>query len=1045
MNPEQMNRQELVEEVKKLRSQLDGVEGQASNLERREGTSTEETASILENVFSTPHLLIAYMDREFNYLRVNETFAKAGDHSPDYFSGKNHFDLYPSDENMAIFNNVVDSGKPYSAVTKAFEFPNHPERGATGWDLTLQPVVDNSGEVDGVILYLVDATKHIQAEQRYRLLAENVTDTIWTVDMNLQPTYISPSVKVLRGYSVEEATAQSLDEILLPDSYQLVLEHFAREIENIEKGIFKPMTLELEFSCKDGSTVMTESTISVLYDEQGTPSFLLGVSRDISERKVADESLRESEEKFRALAENSTDTIMRFDRGHRHLYVNPIVEKLTGIAAEKHIGKTHRELGFDVDLSWQFEEAIEKVFEGKSENRIEFKLPNGIWIDWLLIPEFSGAGEVKCVITSARDITEQKRAEAVLKESEELYRALFEMANDAIFIMKDGIFIDCNSSTLEMFGCKRNDILGKTPVMFSPNIQPDGQDSREKAGKKVTAAEKGEAQFFEWQHTKLDGTPFDAEVSLNVVELNTGRHLQAVVRNITRRKVAARVIQESEQSLKLALEGADLGTWDWNSQTGEVIINERYAAMLGHTMDEIEPDYYGWESRLHPDDKERIVRKLYDHIEGITPDYEGEFRLKSKSGDWVWILSKGKVVEFDQQGKPLRAAGTHLDITDRKTVEVILRESEERYRGLVEMSPDAIIVHIDGRLIYANPAAVELWGAEDERNLVGKHVFDLLHSEDREEVDRLIKVSKITGAASAPQAEMIPSVEKILRFDGKMIDVEISGVSVMFNGELARQIFIRDISERKREEARKREFEVQQRQAQKLESIGTLASGVAHEINNPIMGIMNYAKLLGREFEPDTQQLTSVERILDLCDRITAIVKNLLIFSRQEKESYSPARMIDIVKTTLSLVSHQIKKEQIIMTVEVTEDLPKIKCRSQQMQQVLLNLINNARDALSERDPKIANQKRIEIITEIVEVEGKSLLRTTVSDSAGGMTQAIADRVFDPFFTTKSKDKGTGLGLSISHGIIKEHGGRLWFDTELNKGTSFYIDVPIEI
>jgi len=218
-------------------------------------------------------------------------------------------------------------------------------------------------------------------------------------------------------------------------------------------------------------------------------------------------------------------------------------------------------------------------------------------------PVFDKTGTVTMVTEHVRDISERKRAEEALKESEVRYRTLFESANDAIFIMKDHVFTDCNESTLDMFGCTRDEIIGRHPYDLSPPTQPDGRESREKSLEKINAVMKDQTQSFEWKHTRCDGTAFDVEVSLNMVELREGICLQAIVRDITSRKRAEKALRKSEQRLELALKGADLGLWDRNLQTGEVIRNERVAEIHGSSIDEMEATVQFWESNIHPDDK----------------------------------------------------------------------------------------------------------------------------------------------------------------------------------------------------------------------------------------------------------------------------------------------------------------------------------------------------------------------------------------------------------------------------------------------------------
>jgi PAS domain S-box-containing protein len=241
-----------------------------------------------------------------------------------------------------------------------------------------------------------------------------------------------------------------------------------------------------------------------------------------------------------------------------------------------------------------------------------------------------------------------------------------------------------------------------------------------------------------------------------------------------------------------------------------------------------------------------------------------------------------------------------------------------------------------------------------------------------------------------------------------------------------------------------RKLEEQLMHSQKIESIGTLAGGVAHEINNPINGIMNYAQLILDRLEKESPAREFAKEILQETQRIAKIVRNLLTFARHEKQSHSPAQLSDIVASVLSLIQTVMRHDQIDLHVEIPADLPKIKCRSQQIQQVLMNLMTNARDALNERYPDYNQEKRLRVYAEVITKQGRRFIRTTVEDSGTGIPTEILDRIFDPFFTTKPKEAGTGLGLSISYGIVKDHGGELSVESEPGRYTRFHLDLPVD-
>jgi len=252
-----------------------------------------------------------------------------------------------------------------------------------------------------------------------------------------------------------------------------------------------------------------------------------------------------------------------------------------------------------------------------------------------------------------------------------------------------------------------------------------------------------------------------------------------------------------------------------------------------------------------------------------------------------------------------------------------------------------------------------------------------------------------------------------------------------------------DITERVRATEEKESLRARLQLQQRLESIGTLAGGVAHEINNPINGIMNYAQIIIDRSSGDEHVQTFAREIINEAERVADIVRALLTFARQEKQYHSPATTADIVEATLSLVQAVLRHDQIALTVDVPDDLPKVRCRSQHIQQVLMNLITNARDALNERYPEFDKNKTLRIAASVLKENGDGWVRLTVEDHGTGIPEDARERIFDPFYTTKGPDVGKGLGLSASHGIAGEHKGRLQVESEVGEWTRFHLDLPV--
>jgi PAS domain S-box-containing protein len=517
--------------------------------------------------------------------------------------------------------------------------------------------------------------------------------------------------------------------------------------------------------------------------------------------------------------------------------------------------------------------------------------------------------------------------------------------------------------------------------------------------------------------------------------LDSNRTLESRVRQRTaelekensERKRTEEAFRLSEERLRLALDGTFDGIWDWNLQTGQMYFSPRYYTMMGYEPGEFPAAYESWRRLLHPDDLEPSEGVVQKAIENHSP-FAIEFRFKAKSGEWRWILGRGKVAESDFAGKAVRMAGSHTDITERKRAEEALR----KYERIVSTSQDLMaLVNRD----YVYEAVNESYLAAHQRpriDVVGRTVPEVMG----ESVFREMIRSRLDQAFSGHTVHY-QSPFDFVGLGRRIMDVTYFPMFEETGKVEGVVVNSRDITETRR-------LEEQLMQSQKIESIGTLAGGVAHEINNPINGIMNYAQLILDRLEKGSPAREFAREILTETQRIARIVRNLLTFARHEKQSHSPALLSDIVSAVLSLIQAVMRRDQIDLQVEIPEDLPKIKCRSQQIQQVLMNLMTNARDALNDRYPGYSPEKTLRITGELIIKQGRRFIRTTVEDTGAGIPVELRDRIFDPFFTTKPKETGTGLGLSISYGITRDHGGELSVESEPGRYTRFHMDLPVD-
>jgi PAS domain S-box-containing protein len=437
-------------------------------------------------------------------------------------------------------------------------------------------------------------------------------------------------------------------------------------------------------------------------------------------------------------------------------------------------------------------------------------------------------------------------------------------------------------------------------------------------------------------------------------------------------------------------------------------------------------------STLNTLSEAEIIKALKDSKEYRRNNFV--FKHRKKDGSVIDVEVESGPINF---GEKTYLYSIVIDITERVRAIQELELSEKRFRLVVDNAPDAIFIQTNHRFAFLNKAALKLFKADSEEEILYTWVMDRFHPSYHKSIeDRILLLND--------KQKSVEAIEEVfLTMNNEPIDVEAVAVPIFFEGSNGAMVFARDIAERKQLEKNKIEWNMKIQQQQKLEAIGTLAGGVAHEINNPINGIINYAQLIVDDVE-SVQSKKYANSIIQESERISEIVRNLLQFSRQEKQTHSYASVYDIIDRTVSLLSSMLKKDQIKLILNVDEDMPNAKCRSQQIQQVLMNLLTNARDALNDRYPGFDESKQIILCCKCVEHDNRRWIRLSVKDFGNGISKENREKIFEPFFSTKPKNKGTGLGLSISHGIINDHHGTITIDTEEGSFCEFTFEIPVD-
>ena len=519
-----------------------------------------------------------------------------------------------------------------------------------------------------------------------------------------------------------------------------------------------------------------------------------------------------------------------------------------------------------------------------------------------------------------------------------------------------------------------------------------------------------------------------------------GTHL-----DITERKMAEGALRDSEERLRLALEAANQGLYDLDIQTGETKVSPEYATMLGYDPDEFQETNARWIERLHPDDREEVAATYQDYIRGDIPNYEVEFRQRTQSGDWKWILSLGKVVAWDEDGKPRRMMGTHTDITERKKAEEALRESEKRLREAQEMA------HLG--FWHWNVKTGDVTWSDEVYNMFHldpkkftPHINSIMElspwPEDRERDQELIqKAMESHEKGTFEQRFLLPDNSigyYYSTFQGKYDE----GGNLIF-------IFgtVLDITERKRAEEERIKLEAQMLEVQKLESLGVLAGGIAHDFNNLLMAILGNADLALLTLSPASPAYPNVEQIVRASQRAADLCGQMLAYSGKGRFVVGHYNLSEIVQEMAQMLKVSVSKKAALRYF-FDADLPAVEVDVTQMRQVIMNLITNASEALGDRTGIISVSTGVmdcdrdylaESYLDDKLPEGKYVY-LEVADTGSGIDEETRRRMFDPFFTTKFT--GRGLGLAAVLGIVRGHQGAIKVYSEVGKGSTFKVLLP---
>lgn len=826
----------------------------------------------------------------------------------------------------------------------------------------------------------------------------------------------------------------------------------------------------------DGSIHWVLSKGHGIYDATGQAVRMIGITMDISDRKQTEAKLRESEQQYRSLFESLDQGFclldVLFDANdkaidYRFMEINQAFEQQSGLTSAR--GKTILELVPNLEPQWA--ELYGQVAKLGEAVRFEADVPsmNRIF-DIYAFP--SGTPGQNLVAVLFTDITQRKRAEEILRQTAELNAFRISLADALrpltdtseiqaiaarilgealratrviyIEVVSEGeaVIVHCNytNGVAELNGqyCledyRRNLIAdhpdGHPQVVTDIPNNPRYTDAEKARYRELEIAAHIDVPLLKNnQFVALlavqQSTPRQwTETEIKLVEETAERTWEAV-----ERAYAEAALHQNEEVLRLALTGSRAGIWEWDLTTGQFSWSEENFRLHGVNPADGEPGYDEWcENLVHPDDRVRVQVYGEEVLEQKLSNINLEFRVLHPQGGMRWLLGLGHLI-CNAQGEPIRLNGINLDITDRKQAEQKIREQA----ALLDISTDAILVcDLDCRILYWNQGAAHLYGWQAAEALGQK-------------VDELLSRSPVA------MAEMMQTVleqgtwhDEIQRFTKTGQEVTVERRCTLVRDELGQPKSIlsvdTDITEKK-------SLQAQFYQAQRLESLGTLTSGIAHDLNNALTPILSIAQLLriqSPELNAHAQEM--LQLLEDSARRGANMVRQILIFTRGTGGKRTPVKMASLLREVVEVVQQTFPKFITIRAMIPTPGLRQVSADVTQLHQVLMNLCVNARDAMPTGGTltlSVENFDANEIFAQInLDAQVGQYVLITVADTGTGIAPEVRDLIFDPFFTTKALGQGTGLGLSTALGIVRSYGGFIQVASKVGQGTQFKVYLP---
>ena len=796
-----------------------------------------------------------------------------------------------------------------------------------------------------------------------------------------------------------------------------------------KSGVHHPQEGYLLRTSRDGVWVPVSLSVSRLHVRPRT--LALFTARDVRERREADRQLKRVEQELAqvtaaiaaCLWSAEVDSSGRWE----YKYWSAAVEKITGRPPAFFFPGPARwaEIVHPEDRpSWR---AALGRLRGSDGGQAEYRIvwPDGLvrWVrESVTVSPRDGRGLRLDAVVS--DVTERRAAEEAARESDRRFRQLIEQAGDAIFVHDEhGRFLEVNQCACDSLGYSRDELLRLTAADVEVGCRPgDHPEAEEQMRRGLPVTVDG-------VHRRKDGSTFPVEVRVALLR-SAGRDLKlALARDVTERRRAEEALRDQRAMLQSVVDHAPCAVF-WKDRNSVYLgCNVQSARDLGLTSPAEAVGKVDRDLQFAPEEADFYVacdHRVLQSGQAMLNFEETQLRANGSRA----VLLTSKVPLRSAGGEVVGVLGIYTDITDRKGMEEALRQSEQRYREVVEGSIQGIAIYQGERIVFVNQALARMFGYDEPAELLKMDPELLIAPEDR--------ILLHGRQETCLRGDLVPLLEwQGLRKDGSRVWIQSTATAITWNGRPAVLSTRLDITERKR-------LEAQLRQAQKMEAVGRLAGGIAHDFNNLIQVITGCGEVVLGDLPALHPCRDLVREMKNAGDRAAALTRQLLAFSRQQ---ILAPRLLDLgaVAQDTSRLLRRLIGEDVELVTAAEPGLGLVRADPNQVEQVLLNLAVNARDAMPQGGKLTIETCNVELDEGYARANpdarpGPHVL-LAVSDTGQGMDEATRSRVFEPFFTTKG-ERGTGLGLATVYGIVRQSDGHVTVYSEVGRGTTFKVYLP---